>query len=198
MKNSYNEQLKTARDVYLDRDDAKGMGYLAALELGAWLTDKFQWDWYITHTFRDRCRHQSYKVDYFYCQKKDDFCGISPSNCEDSSILPITPKFADARWQSWLNMVLLACKNKGLSRPHYVRATEFQELRESRTIHYHALIGGVGDIRRLGFKDLWELNGHSRVVEYDPNRGAGFYLGKYLTKYGTDLRMSHNLRHRMN
>ncbi|MBA7712599.1 hypothetical protein ES703_121581 [subsurface metagenome] len=48
-------------------------------------------------------------------------------------------------------------------------------------------------MRRLLFKDIWELNGYCRVLKYEPNRGANFYVGKYLTKGEGDLRFSHNL-----
>ena len=100
---------------------------------------------------------------------------------------------ANASWQAWLNSLRLTCKVKGLGRPYYVRATEYQENRPGRPVHFHALIGGVGDTRRLLFKDMWELDGFARVVKYDPERGAGFYLGKYLCKPGCDLRFSNNL-----
>ena len=62
------------------------------------------------------------------------------------------------------------------------------------TLHFHALIGGVGDIRRLLFKDLWELFGFARVEKYEAGKGANFYVGKYLTKEGGDIRFSHNLK----
>ncbi len=163
MQTSYLDQLSHAREIYFDRDDCKGMGYLANLELGDWLTKYFSWDWYTTHTFKD---------DSVYEGK------------------------ADKCWQSWFNSLILTCKAKGMPRPHYVRATEYQENRAGQPIHFHALIGGVGDTRRLLFKDLWEINGFARVVEYNPNLGAGFYLGKYLTKYDSHLRFSHNLKHR--
>ena len=104
---------------------------------------------------------------------------------------------ADGAWQSWLNGLVLTCKARGLPRPHYVRATEHQENRDCQTIHFHALIGGIGDISRLLFKDMWELWGIGRVVEYDPQLGAGFYVGKYMTKYDCELRFSRNLKRRL-
>ncbi|GAI00701.1 unnamed protein product, partial [marine sediment metagenome] len=72
----------------------------------------------------------------------------------------------------------------------YFRVTELQQ---REVIHYHSLIGGVGDIRRLLFKDFWELHGFARVEAYEPGRGANFYVGKYLTKDAGDIRFSHNL-----
>jgi hypothetical protein len=51
----------------------------------------------------------------------------------------------------------------------------------------------VGDLRRLSFKDLWELHGFARVEAYEAGKGANFYVGKYLTKTEGDMRFSHNL-----
>jgi hypothetical protein len=159
----YQEQLELARAKYEGHPEGKGMAYLANLELGNWLTESFDWDWYSTHTFANE---------------------------------NTTRGWADRSWQRWLNSLILTCKAQGLGRPHYVRATEHQELRAGRTIHYHALVGGVGDIRRLLFKDLWEFDGFARVEKYDPGLGAGFYLGKYLVKGDSDIRFSHNLKRR--
>ncbi len=40
--------------------------------------------------------------------------------------------------------------------------------------------------RRLTFMDRWQelSGGFARIVAYDPARGAGFYLGKYVAKGG--------------
>lgn len=134
-------------------------------EFGAWLSLP-QWDWYTTHTF---------KADY------------------------VSPKQSDRAWYSWFNGLRVSAKAKGLTpsiygsaAPFYFRVAEFQG---RGTLHFHALIGGVGDIRRLLFKDMWELvgNGFARVEAYDPNRGAASYVAKYLNKADGDIRFSHNL-----
>jgi hypothetical protein len=52
----------------------------------------------------------------------------------------------------------------------------------------------VGDIRRLLFKDFWELHGFARVEKYEKDRGANYYVGKYLTKTAADIKFSHNLK----
>ncbi len=106
----------------------------------------------------------------------------------------VSPREADKHWQAWLNSLCQACKVRELERPFYFRVTELQE---RGTIHYHSLIGGVGDIRRLLFKDFWELHGSARVLAYEPDRGANFYVGKYLTKDDGDIRFSHNLKHHL-
>ncbi|MBA7689866.1 hypothetical protein ES703_98385 [subsurface metagenome] len=102
----------------------------------------------------------------------------------------MSPKLGDKHYYAWLKSLELACKARDMPRPFYFRVTELQQ---REVIHYHSLIGGVGDIRRLSFKDFWELHGFARVEAYEPGRGANFYVGKYLTKDAGDIRFSHNL-----
>lgn len=136
---------------------------------GEWLSLP-QWDWYTTQTF---------KAGY------------------------VSPRQADRAWYSWFNSLRISARANGLTpsiygelAPFYFRVAEYQD---RGTLHYHSLIGNAGDIRRLTFKDYWELNGHARVEAYDPGRGANFYVGKYLTKDDGDIRFSHNLsRHLTN
>jgi hypothetical protein len=101
-----------------------------------------------------------------------------------------SPKLADKHFYAWFNSLRMACYHKRLERPYYFRVTEMQE---RDVMHFHSLIGGVGDIRRLLFKDLWELHGFARVEKYERGKGANFYVGKYLTKADGDIRLSHNL-----
>jgi hypothetical protein len=131
--------------------------------LGEWLSNP-PWQWYVTNTF---------KLDY------------------------VSPRQADKAWYAWFNSARVAVKaiNKapsvyGPGSPFYFRVTEYQD---RGTLHYHALIGNVGDLRRLSFKDLWELHGFARVEAYEAGKGANFYVGKYLTKTEGDMRFSHNL-----
>jgi len=135
----------------------------ARMAFGDWLSLP-EWDWYTTHTF------------------KADF---------------VSSKEADRHWYSWFNSLRMAAKARGYTpsvwgrlAPFYFRVTEYQD---RGTLHYHSLIGGVGDIRRLLFKDFWELNGYARVEKYDPIRGAASYVAKYLNKDNGDIRFSHNL-----
>jgi hypothetical protein len=125
------------------------------------------WEWYTTHTFR---------LDY------------------------VSPKQADRAWYAWLNAVRIGAKYAngtsiwGATAPYYFRATEYQD---RGTLHYHALVGGVGDLRRLDYKDLWEMYGFARVEAYEAGKGANFYVGKYLTKTQSDIRWSHNLQNHL-
>ena len=145
------------------RTDPAGLMRRATGEFGEFLS-RPEWSWYTTHTF---------KGDY------------------------VSPRQADKAWYTWFNSVRLAAKAKGYTpsafgtdAPYYFRVTEFQD---RGTLHFHSLIGNAGDIRRLLFKDFWELHGFARVEAYDPGKGANFYVGKYLTKAGGDIRFSHNL-----
>jgi hypothetical protein len=102
----------------------------------------------------------------------------------------VSHKEADYHWYAWWNSVCIAARVKQLERPYYFRVVEYQD---RGTLHYHGLVGGVGDIRRLLFKDFWELHGFARVEAYDPKLGANYYVGKYLTKSEGDIRFSHKL-----
>ena len=142
----------------------EGLMRRARNEFGAWLSLP-EWDWYTTHTF---------KAEY------------------------VSPKQADRAWYSWLNALRLTARAIGLTpslygeqAPYYFRVAEYQD---RGTLHFHALIGGVGDIRRLTFKDFWELHGYARVEAYNPQLGAAHYVAKYLNKTDDgDIRFSHNL-----
>jgi len=130
---------------------------------GEWLSLP-EWDWYTTHTF---------KAEY------------------------VSPGQSDRAWYSWFNGLRVSAKALGYTpslygelAPFYFRVAEYQD---RGTLHFHSLIGGVGDIRRLLFKDMWELQGYARVLPYEAGKGANFYVGKYLTKDAGDIRFSHNL-----
>lgn len=145
------------------RTNPQGQIKRARKAFGEWLSLP-EWDWYTTHTW------------------KQNF---------------VSPKQADKAWYSWFNGLRVSAKAKDLTpslygeqAPYYFRVAEYQD---RGTLHYHALIGGVGDIRRLLFKDMWELNGFARVEAYESGRGANFYIGKYLSKEDGDIRFSHNL-----
>ncbi len=145
------------------RTSPQGLVRRSRRAFGEWLSLP-PWDWYTTHTFR---------AEY-----------VSPGQSEKA-------------WYSWFNGLRVSAKALGYTpslygskAPFYCRVVEYQD---RGTLHFHALIGGVGDIRRLLFKDLWELNGFARVERYDPQLGANYYVGKYLTKDAGDIRFSHNL-----
>ncbi|GAI96651.1 unnamed protein product [marine sediment metagenome] len=141
----------------------EGLMRRSRIAFGEWLS-RPQWDWFTTHTF------------------KAEF---------------VSPEQSDRAWYSWFNGLRVSAKALGYTpslygeqAPFYFRVAEYQD---RGTLHFHALIGGVGDIRRLLFKDFWEIQGYARVLAYDPARGAAGYVAKYLNKDGGDIRFSHNL-----
>jgi len=145
------------------RIDPTGQMRRARTAFGEWLSLP-EWQWFVTQTF---------KAEY------------------------VSQKESDRSWYSWFNGVRVSAKAKGLTpsiygaaAPFYFRVTEFQD---RGTLHFHALIGNVGDIRRLLFKDMWELAGYARILPYEASKGANFYVGKYLTKDDGNIRFSHNL-----
>jgi len=61
--------------------------------------------------------------------------------------------------------------------------------------HIHALVGNVGNLRRMTFIDLWnEKVGFARIWPFDSKRGAAYYCAKYIAKQVNDWDLSDNLR----
>lgn len=99
----------------------------------------------------------------------------------------VHPEQAAKRWARWVRRL----EKKTRQAVRWARALEYQK---RGVIHYHALIyfGPQGVIfgdpgpRRLTWMDRWQEigDGYARIVRYDPQRGAGFYLGKYVAKGG--------------
>lgn len=83
---------------------------------------------------------------------------------------------------------------KGLEDIHWLRTREIQ--RDRGVPHWHALIGGVGQLRRMDLVDWWYGQGYgiARVLPYERKLGAAFYLCKYVTKELGDVEFSLNLR----
>jgi hypothetical protein len=127
------------------------------------------WDWFVTLTFRD----------------------------PDEQKRKTAPTWTKPGWhyaQSALNQFNKAIgKGKPPSqKPFWVAMMEIQKWRGCP--HWHMLVGGCGDLRRMDFVDwFWEHYGIARILPYDKNLGARFYLGKYLTKQISDFRTSPRL-----
>ena len=81
--------------------------------------------------------------------------------------------------------------------PYGVRSVVAVEFHKSGQIHLHALLAGVGDIRRLTYMDKWEdldrIAGHPRIYPVENNEAVSSYVTKYVTKDG-DVYLSENLR----
>lgn len=63
----------------------------------------------------------------------------------------------------------------------YFLAIEWHKYRHS--VHCHSLVGNVEGIRRLSVMDKWYKEfGIARILPYQKNLGARYYLSKYIVK----------------
>jgi hypothetical protein len=159
----------------LPYDDSRSARSCQAQELkqawGSWLTEIGDriggWDWWATLTFRD---------------------------CTDAEI---ARGWTKPGWRytggAWDALVREIEGQKGMFRTtRWVRGREYQHWRG--VPHFHALIGGVQDLRRMDLVDWWfQHYGIARILPYDRELGAGFYLCKYVTKDLGDIQFSGGL-----
>jgi len=96
----------------------------------------------------------------------------------------ISLRRANRFWNRWLRKM----EKKLNSAPGYFRVTEYQQ---RGVVHFHALMFGVKSLRRLTCMDRWTAisGGYARIRPYEKNRGAEFYLTKYLHKGLQDYRL---------
>jgi hypothetical protein len=98
----------------------------------------------------------------------------------------VHPEAADKRFRvliSQANRVLWGVRwyqrQQGL---RWVRALEYQK---RDVIHYHALLTGVQDLRRLFWMDRWhELAGYARIEPIESAAAVSRYVSKYVVKGG--------------
>ena len=98
----------------------------------------------------------------------------------------VHPEAADKRFR-----VLISQANRVLFGHHWhkhgaglrwVRALEYQK---RDVIHYHALLAGVQDLRRLTWMDRWnELAGFARIEPIEITAAVARYVSKYVVKGG--------------
>ena len=81
----------------------------------------------------------------------------------------------------------LAAIQKDEKRPlGYFMATEWFKTRECP--HFHLLMGNLEDVRRDKWWQVWfTWYGRNRILPYDKEKGAGYYLTKYIVKEESDL-----------
>jgi hypothetical protein len=56
-------------------------------------------------------------------------------------------------------------------------------------VHIHALVDSRGRLSSRILESAWSF-GHTRIVRFDPQRGAAFYLANHLRDPGADLATS--------
>jgi len=93
---------------------------------------------------------------------------------------------ADVLFRRWFRQLN---RRNGL-KVGYFKAVEWGKLR--CVPHFHLLILGVGNSRRLSWMDRWHW-GYARIYRFDRNRGAAYYLTKYCTKELADFELGGSL-----
>jgi hypothetical protein len=127
------------------------------------------WEWYATLTFRD------------------------PAD-------PRFPNWTKVGWKS-AHTALQSFNNALVMQLHYINPAwvACMELQQRGVPHWHMLVSNTGDQRRMSWVDWWfEHFGIARILPYQAELGARYYLGKYLTKEIADLQFSPLLKAKLN
>ncbi len=96
---------------------------------------------------------------------------------------------ANSLWQMWYKRHITATRKD----VQYVRFTEWQ--RNRGVPHYHVLMLNLKHVRRLTWLDRWvDLAGWARIHKYNSNKGAAYYLSKYITKETGEVKFSEGLQ----
>lgn len=161
---SSNSRSLPSEGLTLSREEVKGAW-------GEWLS-RWQWDWWVTLTY-DPKRRPSASATH-------TAVGWSLSN---------------RHWHEWLAEAVgdSSGSSPWPGSPFWVRGREPNPWRYGT--HFHALVGGVGtDTSRKRAWESWFIkHGLARIEPYDPRRGAGYYVSKYVIKELGDITFSPNL-----
>lgn len=132
---------------------------------GAWLSDHWSWDWFVTLTFAP----------------------LDGETRASSTHSAVGWDLSDRRFREWVG----GLAGQGTD-PYWVRARERHQF--NRSTHFHALVGGVGNLSR---RDAWgEWFGRNGQARIEPVRGAGeaaLYVAKYVVKQYGSVEFSENL-----
>lgn len=139
-------------------------------EWGRWLSDGWDWSWFVTLTFDPGKVAKGTRTLWGWG---------ATDRAWDQFIAHVTPS---ARGGQGLSGQLWWVRGR---EPHH----------NSGGTHFHALIGGLPST--VSRRDAWEWCkarfGMNRIEPYDPTRGAAHYLTKYVVKELGDVRFSDNL-----
>lgn len=137
---------------------------------GDWLS-QYAWTHWGTFTFRPYVPRLS--------------PGLAPPRFTPSQAGPPI-HFAHREWQRYVRRL-----ERNLHRPiWWFRGDELGE-RLGR-LHFHALIGGAMDYPPQVLAELW-TSGFSKIVTYDPEKSAAYYVTKYVVKGLADWDVSARL-----
>jgi len=137
--------------------------------LRAWMQflSRWKWDWFATLTFRF----------------DDD---SSPSYRTKVRHPLLHPERADKVSRVWVSKI-----NRALFGPRWARHGDgvwwirAEELQRRGVLHYHSLLGGVSELKRLTWMDEWDkLAGYARIEPPKNSRAVRSYCAKYVLKDG--------------
>jgi len=139
---------------------------------GDWLSESWEWDLFVTLT-----------------HDPDPTRGKAPDGTGGHTAYGWAA--SESHWRSFIREVERQGSPRGT---FWFRGREPNPARYGT--HFHALIGGLGgvDVARLApLREWWWTRyGFNRIVQYEPGRGAGHYVGKYVAKQLGDLTFSPN------
>lgn len=140
-------------------------------EWGDWLSRTWRWDWWVTLTYDPK--------------------RVPSSNGTHTAV---GWGLSDRHFHDWLADSVGDSESAESIIPsvYWLRGREPNPWRYGT--HFHALIGGVpmGTSRQRAWGAWFKEHGLARIEPYDPTRGAGFYVSKYVVKQLGDLTFSPN------
>jgi len=132
-------------------------------EWGKWLSNLASWDWFCTLTFRDRTPEQI-----------------------KAGWTKVGTHYAARAFKAFVKAVQKETPEK----IRWVCGLEYQHWRG--VPHYHALLSGVQDVRRMDFVDWWwDRYGIARILPYKER--ASYYMSKYVIKDLGEIFFSNSL-----
>ena len=130
---------------------------------GAFISGLASWDWFATLTFRD-----------------------PGSDNQQRGWTKIGTQYASRAFKAFLKAVQKETPEKIC----WVCGLEYQHWRG--VPHYHALLSGVQDVRRMDFVDWWwDRYGIARILPYKER--ASYYMSKYVIKDLGEIFFSNSL-----
>jgi hypothetical protein len=158
---------------------------------GNWIDDMAGWEWYATLTFRNPNPRPHYTT-----------------YTEESGILYDGKTFQMVEYSNWSQVGWIAAHN-ALRRFNTALVMELDyinpawvavmELQKRGVPHWHMLVANVDDQRRMKWLDWWyKYYGIARILPYQQELGARYYLGKYLNKEVAEIQFSPLLKAKLN
>jgi len=140
---------------------------------GDWIATAASWDWFVTGTFAPPGR------------KGSDEPARAEARERARGHTSVGYSLSDRRWREW---IAHQEARQPMEPVYWLRAREPHQF--SRSTHFHALVGGVGNLsRRDAFGDWLRENGQARIVpvarDFDTGEAVGSRLAvaRYVCKY---------------